>query len=213
MITRVSGWELTVMHLPHKLSRHHSRSIMYKIMTGQSRITGIIGIRVSQVQQVWIIQWQPRLFTTRLFQALPYQELLRLLISLRLETTLLTAVSLTFRAVSTRAGISILTAGNLAALSSSMRLALEIPTVAVPQEPALLRMSPRMAAIGHPGLTPLPAVVTCISIPATWARRVVTTVLSATSCVRPQKINNTFAIKQMIMFVYLTKSVGQEKIA
>ena len=56
---------------------------------------------------------------TRLFQALPYQEQRRLPISLRLETTLLTAVSSTFRAVSTRAGTSIQTAGEQAVQYSS----------------------------------------------------------------------------------------------
>ena len=120
-----------------------------------------------------------------LYQVLLCQEQLRLLILRYRVATLQIVENSTFRAASTRAGTSIQTDGNLAALSSSMRLVLEILTVDVPQERALLRMSPSVAAIGLPGLTPLPPVVTCSSVPATWARRVGSTVPTASWCVRP----------------------------
>ena len=92
-------------------------------MTGTTVTTSSSGTRISQqiATQELQTQQQPKLFTTLLFQALPYQEQLRLLISLRLETTLLTAVSLTFRAVSTRAGTSTQMAGEQAAQYSSTR--------------------------------------------------------------------------------------------
>ena len=122
---------------------------------------------------------------TRLFQALTYQEQRRLPISLRLETTLQTADNTTFRAVSTRAGTSIQTAGEQAALYSSTHWALGILTVAV-AERALLRTSVRMAAIGQPALVPHPTVVTYTSIRVSWIRRVGTSVRTATQFVPSQ---------------------------
>ena len=123
---------------------------------------------------------------TRLFQALPYQEQRRLPISLRLETTLLMAVSSTFRAVSTRAGTFIQMVGEQVTSFSFTLWALEILIVGVPQEQALLRTSARMAAIGQPALIPRPTVVSWTSIRVACARRIGTTVRTATPFVLPQ---------------------------
>jgi len=59
---------------------------------------------------------------------------------------------------STRDFSSTLMAGKQAAPYSLMRLDLEILTVAVPAERALLRTSARMAAFGQPALVPHPSV-------------------------------------------------------
>jgi hypothetical protein len=69
--------------------------------------------------------------------------------------------------VSQKVGTSILMAGKQAAPYSLMRLDLEILTVAVPAERALLRTSARMATIGQPALIPHPTVVSCTSIRVT----------------------------------------------
>ena len=85
--------------------------------------------------------------------------------------------------------------------------------MAAQQELALLRTSARMASIGQPALIPHPTVVACTSIRVTWARSIGTTVRTASPFVLPQKINNTFGIKQMIMYVSLIKIISQYEIA
>ncbi len=153
------------MHLRGKLSRHHSRSIMYKIMTGMTVIIFSSGTRTSQLTQTLELQIQPRpkQSTTRLFLALLCQEQRRLQVSHQLVITQKILQISTFLAVSTRVGISTPTAGEQAALYSSMRLGLEIPTVNV-EELAIFCIPPSMATIGSPGLIPHPTVVTLSSV-------------------------------------------------
>jgi len=120
---------------------------------------------------------------TRLFQALLCQERLRLPISLRLETTLQTADNTTFRAVSTRAGTSILMAGKQAIQSSLMLWGSEILPTALP---VLLCASAGMATSGRPGLHPHPAVVTWTSIRVACARSMRASVRTGSPSVRSQ---------------------------
>ena len=96
---------------------------------------------------------------TRLFQALLCQRLLHLLISRHRATIQEMVANSTLAVALQRAGTSTLTDGEQAALYSSTHWALGILTVAV-AEPALLRTSASVAAIGLPALIPRPTVVT-----------------------------------------------------
>ena len=157
-------------------------------MTGMTVIIFSSGTRTSQLTVPLELQTQsqPKQFTTLLFLALLCLRRLHLLISRRRATTHQMAVSSTFRAASTRAGTSTLTAGEQAAPYSLMRLDLEILTVAVPAERALLRTSASMATIGQPALIPHPTVVACTSVRVSWARRVRSSVRTGSPSVRSQ---------------------------
>jgi len=58
MITRALGRELVVIRLQAPQYRTHSRSIMYKIMTGAAAIATSSGTRISQLQHLLTIQKQ-----------------------------------------------------------------------------------------------------------------------------------------------------------
>ena len=134
----------------------------------------------------------------RLYQVFVYLKLQHLQDLHQQVITLQMADNSTFLAVLPKGGTSIQTVGEQVAQSSSMRLVLEILPISVPQEQALLRMSPRMLSIGRLGLTPLPLVVTWTSLPATLARRMLAVVRTEPWCVRPQ--NSRKCIKKTLTF-------------
>ena len=115
-----------------------------------------------------------------LYQDLLYQEQLRLLILRYRVATLQIVENSTCLVVLQMAGIFSLMVGRLVELSSLKLLGLEIPPANVPAEQVLLRMFPRMATIGSPGLSALPTLAPLASaLPTTCSRSIITIARSA----------------------------------